>query len=369
MTRELLFVVPGDLDTRTGGYGYDREIIAALRSRGWTVHVIGVRGAYPTPDDVDLGRAASALADIPDSSLVIVDGLAFGVLPDQAAQHRTRLRLIALVHHPLALETGIAPSERVRLHDSEQRALEAARGVIVTSARTVAAVEKLSVPRARIEVVEPGTHRAPVAEGSTEGPVRLLCVASVVPRKGHDVLFDALTTLLDLEWRLTCVGSQHRDALWGAAMHARASVPPLAERVEFVGELEGAALEAAYRAADLFVLPTRYEGYGMVVAEALARGLTVVSTPTGAIADLVDSNVGELVAPDDAPGLSSALRRLIGDRHVLARLKTGARSRRNTRRSWDLAAEEMVQALRRLGEIGDRTEMSGGSPVAGEQPS
>jgi glycosyltransferase involved in cell wall biosynthesis len=346
--RTLWFVVPGDLDTRTGGYGYDREIVAGLRDRGWEVTVAALGGAFPHPTEAALDDAGRLLARIPDRSLVMVDGLAFGVLPANVAREAQRLRFVALVHHPLALETGIDPAEAERLRVSERAALSSARGVIVTSRRTVAAVEDLGVPRDRIAVVEPGTATAPPAVGSTSGPVRLLCVASLVPRKGHDTLLDALTQLGDLAWRLSCVGGRDRDGSWARAMEQRCTVPPLAGRVEFAGELEGSALEAAYRNADLFVLPTRYEGYGMVIAEALARGLPVVSTPTGAIAELITVDAGVLVPADDSPTLARVLRSVISDRAALTRLKRGALQTRGRLASWQQASASMEAALLRL---------------------
>jgi glycosyltransferase involved in cell wall biosynthesis len=348
MDRELWFVVPGDLDTRTGGYGYDRAMIEQLRLRGMSVHVVSLAGEYPAPSGADRAAASRALACIPDSSVVVIDGLAFGALPDEAAGVRARLRLVALVHHPLALETGIAPAEAERLRASEEQALRSAAGVVVTSHRTVGAVKDLGVSPEQIAVVEPGIHSARLAVGSSSGPVRLLCVASVVPRKGHDTLFAALSHLADLDWRLSCVGSVERDSLWGREMQRRSAAAPLSDRVEFAGELEGPSLDEAYHRADLFVLSTRYEGYGMVVAEALARGLPVVSTPTGAIAELVTPDVGELVPADDPPALASALRGLIRDRKAIDRLRAGALSRRAALRSWDTAGDDMVEAIARL---------------------
>jgi glycosyltransferase involved in cell wall biosynthesis len=288
------------------------------------------------------------LAGIPDGALVIVDGLAFGALPDEVSREHRRLRLVALVHHPLSLETGISAIDADRLRVSEQRALSSARAVIVTSRRTVAAVEQLGGPRDFISVIEPGTRPAPAAAGTTAGPVELLCIASIVPRKGHDTLLTALEQLGGVDWRLSCVGSAERDPRWGDAMRSRASQGVLAGRVRFAGELEGDALEAAYHRADLFVLATRYEGYGMVVAEALARGLPVVSTPTGAIADLLTPGVGALVPADDPAALSAVLRHLVASRSAMGVLKAGALSARAALRSWTVAVSDMEEVLGRV---------------------
>ena len=345
--RVLHVVIPGDLDTKTGGYGYDRQIVRGLRSRGWNVVLTSLPGQYPMPTAADRAVAAAALAAIPDRSLVLVDGLALGALPWEAARERERLQLVALVHHPLGLETGLdADASRVLL-ESERRALEHVRGVVVTSRRTTAAVESLGVPRDRMTVVEPGTDAAAEARGSGDGARHLLCVASLTPRKGHDSLFDALEGMLDLDWHLTCVGGAARDSAHASGLMARAATPPLHARVTLAGELAGPSLEAAYDAADLFVLPTHYEGYGMVVAEALAHALPVVSTATGAIAELVGEDAGVLVPPGDAVALRTVLRTLMTDSAPLARLRAGARAARSTLPSWDAACARMEAALMR----------------------
>ncbi|MGE0450894.1 MAG: glycosyltransferase family 4 protein [Vicinamibacterales bacterium] len=354
--RRLILVVPGEIGTRTGGYEYDRQIIAGLRARGWDVSIVSLPGAYPWPSETDRAEADHALASIPDASLVVGDGLAFGALPGELARHRDRLTLIALVHHPLGLETGLSPEQAAQLDTCERRALASVRMVVVTSRLTVDAVCALGVERRRIGVVEPGTRRAPLAGASSPGaPTRLLCVASVVPRKGHAVLFDALSTLTDLPWRLECVGSTQRDPGLAEALRRQVAIDGLTERIAFVGELEGSALESAYAAADLFVFPTRYEGYGMVVAEALARGIPVVSTPTGAIADLLggDDPAGRLVPPDHAAALAETLRDLMTDRSALASLRAAALRARDRLPTWAEASRRFESVLDDSAELDD----------------
>jgi glycosyltransferase involved in cell wall biosynthesis len=342
---QIHVVVPGRLDTRTGGYGYDREIVAGLERRGWTVRVHEIPGSFPVPSVESRQAAAAALAELPDGAAVVVDGLALGALPDEAAREASRLRLIALVHHPLADETGLAADARAGLEASERRALAAARHVVVTSPRTAAALDRYGVAGSSITVIEPGTDPAPQARGSNGGVVELLCVATVVPRKGHDVLVRALAAMPDASWHLTCVGGLDRDEPWAASVRAEVAASGLAPRIAFAGELEREPLDVRYDAADVFVLPTWYEGYGMAVAEALARGLPVVSTATGAIADLVGDDAGLLVPPGDAAALATALSSVVTDAALRARLSGGAQRARARLRSWDDAAELMARTI------------------------
>jgi glycosyltransferase involved in cell wall biosynthesis len=224
------------------------------------------------------------------------------------------------------------------------------RHVIVTSPRTAAALDRYGVPPPAITVIEPGTDPAPQARGSSGGgpeggAVELLCVATLVPRKGHDVLVRALATMRDAPWHLTCVGGLDRDDAWAAGLRAQVAALGLEPRIAFAGELDRGPLDARYDMTDVFVLPTWYEGYGMAVAEALARGLPVVSTATGAIADLVGSDAGLLVPAGDAAALAAALSAVVTDAALRTRLAAGARRARARLRSWDDAAELMARAI------------------------
>ncbi|MBA3624250.1 MAG: glycosyltransferase family 4 protein, partial [Methylibium sp.] len=287
LQRHCSFVVPGDWHTATGGYAYDRRIAEGLRGLGWTVEPCLLDESFPQPTDDALLQAEAALAALADGALVIADGLAFGAMPALAERHARRLRWIALVHHPLAFETGLEEARRRALFESERRSLATARAVIATSAATARALAGFDVPAARVHVVEPGTDPAPLARGSGKAATTLLCVATLTPRKGHAVLIEALAGLKDRSWTLVCAGSTTRDPATTAALRRDIAGAGLGERVQLLGEVDPARLDALYDGADLFVLPSHYEGYGMVLAEALARGLPVLATTAGAMADTV----------------------------------------------------------------------------------
>ena len=343
--RRVTLLVPGSLATRTGGYGYDRDVLAGLRGLGWTTDVRELDGSFPFPTPAAREDAVRALAALPDDALVIADGLGFGALPDEAAREARRLRLIALVHHPLAEETGLDLETSQRLKESERRALKAARLVVVTSPATGRRMPSYGVDGDRVRVIVPGTPNRPVAKG-TGHHVALLCIATLIERKGHHVLLDALATLRDLPWQLTCYGSHtlQRVSADGIVAHGRSL--GLDDRIRWAGEADEATLWAAYDAADVFVLPTLHEGYGMVVAEAVACGLPVVSTRVGGIPDLVSEDSGILVEPGDAAALAAALRVVVGDPAARARLRAGARERRETLTRWPDAIHRWDSVLR-----------------------
>ena len=342
----VVFVVPGSLETRTGGYEYDRRIIAGLRARGWSVETRQLDGTFPRPTAAALAAAARVLAALPDGATVVIDGLALGAMPEQIEREACRLRIVALVHLPLGCEVGLDAETAAHLRGAERRAVVASQLVIVTGRSTAAVVEGYGIARSRIVMIEPGTERAPLACGSrSDGPLQLLCVATLNRGKGHAILFRALASIAERRWRLTCAGSLTRDPPTVQRLWGQLRSDGLDDRIVLTGELDAPGLDALYDRADLFVLATLHETYGMAVAEALARGVPVVSTRTGAISELVGDDAGILVPPGDEKAFTDALRAVITDPGLRTRLAAGARRRRDRLPSWEDAVRKMSDAL------------------------
>jgi glycosyltransferase involved in cell wall biosynthesis len=380
----IWFVVPGSIQARTGGYAYDRRIIAELRRRGWTIEISELEDSFPEPTAAALAGASRALARIPDGATVVVDGLAFGAMPAEVEREASRLRLVALVHLPLALEVGLDPDIALRREAGERRALAAASLVIATGRWTVPALERYGVGRHHIALVEPGTDRAPLAAGSGGSSLRLLCVATLNPGKGHEILIRALSrgtkpaadrghraeasadrrsaggsadrrsakALAERSsWHLTCAGSLTRHPPTVERIRALVRAEGLDDRVSLAGDLDAESLEQAYHMADLFVLATLRETYGMAVAEAIGHGLPIVTTATGAAAELVgpaEDGAGLLVAPGDEATLAAALSRVMTDTTLRQRLTAGARRMRERLPTWEDAGAKMADALERV---------------------
>lgn len=346
MSAELDFIVPGDPAQLTGGYLYDAHIVEELRARGWTVRVHGLRGRFPQADGEARCALASTLAALPVGRTVVIDGLALGGLPDIALAHAGRLALVALVHHPLADAHGLDALARRCLLASERAALSAVRVAITTSAHTARRLADFGLQPARVRVVEPGVAALPLAAADGEPP-RLLCVASLTPRKGQDVLVDALARISTLPWQCELVGSTTRAPVFAARVARRIAASALQARIALRGECDMDALRAAYAGADLFVLPSHYEGYGMVIDEAIGAGLPVLTTTGGALAATLPPEAGLAVPPGDAGALADALRLLLEDRPRRLALRAGARRARAGRRTWAQAGVEFAAALRR----------------------
>ncbi|WP_459869080.1 glycosyltransferase family 4 protein [Halomonas shantousis] len=341
---ELTFIVAGDPTKLNGSYIYDARMVEALRETGRQVTVIGLEGRFPEPDAQATRALDSALDKLPAGSHVVIDGLALGGLPEVIEAHRERLTLTALIHHPLADETGLGEPQRQRFMISETRALAAVKNVIATSVFTARRLADFAVPPERIQVIEPGVDSAPLAIGHGDPP-RLLCVATLTPRKGHEVLIDALARLTDLPWQCDCIGGLDHDPSHARHVQTRIRQLGLDTRIHLLGSRPPEALSAAYQGADLFVLPSHYEGYGMVITEALAHGLPVVTTTGGALTYTLPDVAGLKVPPGDVTALVEALKQMLTDRDARARFAAGARQARDQLRDWQAAGEAFAKAL------------------------
>lgn len=310
----LGFAIPGDLAMLTGGYGYDRELIAHLPACGVEVGHLRLPDGFPFPSVQVLEAALHQLASAQHFDALLIDGLAFGVLPaDELA--KLRVPLIALVHHPLGLESGLTAEQSAQLVSRERAALTQSQHVIVTSQTTgETLVADFRVPQDHITVALPGIRPVERATGSGGTGVALLAVGAVIARKAYDTLVEALAHLKDLHWSLTIIGSLDRDPDRVEALQAQIVSAGLDDRVTLSGEASGEGLDTAFRQSDLFVLASHYEGYGMVLAEALSYGLPIVTSTGGASAKTAPDGAALKVPPGDPSALASALRRAISDR-------------------------------------------------------
>ncbi len=345
----ICFAIPGDLNSLTGGYGYDRRLLAELQQLQVPIRYHALSAGFPQPDHDDLTGTDRWLGSLPDSSIVLVDGLAFGVMDELAIKHSQRLHLVALCHHPLALESGLDAGLQAKLQQSEQRALAAAKAVIVTSTRTAQLLtEQFGVPGSHITVALPGTDRRGHAVCNGDPP-RLLTVASLTRRKAHDVLITALSQLQHLRWQAVVVGGGNFDPAWAAQLQQQVQNFGLQQRIAFVGAKTD--LHADYMGADIFVLPSLFEGYGMAFAEALSYGLPVIAAHAGAVPDVVPDTAGILVEPGNVDALRAALQLVLTDAGLRQRLQAGAQTAALQLPTWEQTALCVREALMRIAGI------------------
>jgi glycosyltransferase involved in cell wall biosynthesis len=344
-------IVPEDIDDParpSGGNTYDRRVCGGLAALGWSVHEHAVPGAWPRPGAAAHAALARAVRRIPDGAVVLIDGLIASAAPEALVREALRLRQVVLVHMPLGHRPPDGEAGAVRAR--ERAVLAAAAAVVTTSAWTRRRLGELyALPADRMHVAEPGVDAAGLAPGTAAGDA-LLCVAAVTPDKGHDVLLDGLATATDLSWRCACVGSLDRDAAFADGVRRRAVERGLGGRVRFPGPRIGSELDRAYAAADLLVLASHAETYGMVVTEALARGVPVLAAEVGGVTEALGrgedgTRPGLLVPPGDPAALGAAVRAWLGDAELRARLRRAARERRASLRAWPATTSVVAGVL------------------------
>ncbi|WP_338784341.1 glycosyltransferase family 4 protein [Streptomyces sp. DG1A-41] len=354
--RTVHFVLPGGIDdpaTPSGGNAYDRRVCLDLPGFGWQVTRHAVAGDWPRPGAAARTELARALSGLPDGAVVLLDGLVACGVPEIVVPEAERLRMAVLVHLPLGDETGLAPAVAAELDAKERAVLRAVPAVVATSDWAVRRlVAHHGLPPERVHVAAPGADIAPLAPG-TDGVSRLLCVAAVTPRKGQHRLVEALATVTDLPWSCVCVGSLTQDPEYVAQLRTLIAEHGLGDRLELAGPQSGAALDASYATADLMVLTSYAETYGMAVTEALARGIPVMATDVGGLPEAVgrapDGGVpGILVPPENPAAIAAELRCWFGEADVRRRLKAAARSRRAALGGWATTAQSLAAVLRRL---------------------
>jgi len=354
VTEAHVVVLEGIDDTArpSGGNTYDRRVCRGLAALGWTVHEHAVPGPWPAADAEGRAALARTVGRIPDGATVLLDGLIASTAPEVLVPHAARLRQVVLVHMPLGHRPpdGEAGATRAR----ERAVLAAAAAVVTTSAWTRRRLGELyGLPADRVHVAEPGVDGAGLAPGTAAGDA-LLCVAAVTPDKGHDVLLDALATATDLSWRCACVGSLDRDRAFAETVRRRARDRRIGDRVRFAGARTGPDLDRAYAAADLLLLPSRAETYGMVVTEALARGVPVLAADVGGVTEALGhgqdgDRPGLLVPPGDHAALGAALRAWLTDAGLRGRLRRAARERRTSLRGWPATSAVLAGVLEGAG--------------------
>ncbi|MFV2098992.1 glycosyltransferase family 4 protein [Micromonospora sp. LOL_013] len=355
MTSMIVVVLPGNVDDPTapsGGNVYDRQVCTGLAAAGWPVREIAVPGDWPCPDRTSRAALADLLATLADGTVMLIDGLVACGVPEVIGPHADRLRLAVLVHLPLADETGLDPAEAAELDLAERAALSAAAAVIATSdatARQLAARHGLAADRIRVAV--PGVPPAPLANRDPTGR-RLLCVASVTPRKGHDVLVEALATVADLDWECLCVGAL-TAAAYVDRVRQRIAYHRIGDRVTLAGPRAATTLAGTYADADLLILPSHAETYGMVVTEALACGIPVLASDVGGVPQALGRTYagerpGRLVPPADPAALGAAVRRWLTDGGERERLRAAAVARRAGLPGWADTAAAVGAVLHEL---------------------
>jgi glycosyltransferase involved in cell wall biosynthesis len=366
--------VTWDRDTPTGGTVYDQNLVTEFRALGIAVRLYRLAGPWPETDASTQANLARALRAQP---ACLVDGILAGASPEVvAAAVESGHAVTLVVHLPISDELGLDPARRKRYAALEEQAVRAASGVVCPS-HWCAAELRQRYGRSDLGVAIPGVTPALAARGSQHsgGAPRLLTLASLTPTKDQLTLVRAFARLTDLAWSADLVGFDVADPGYAARVRHEVAEAGLKDRVSVTGALTGSALDQRWDAADLLVLPSRVETFGLVVTEALARGIpAIVSAGTGAVEALqqgatvptdavqgtagttdampgtarpTNAMPGTAVPPGDPTALAAVLRRWLTEPTLRRAWQQSALARRGNLPGWQRTAEAVLSYLER----------------------
>jgi glycosyltransferase involved in cell wall biosynthesis len=342
---KAVFAIPGDKDRRTGGFIYEARVLDELNALGCPTSHLELPDSFPDPTTADLATTISLLQDVPADQVIILDGLVFGAL-DPVGLAAVRAPVIAMLHHPLGLETGIDPKLAKHLLKNEAACLRHAAHIVVPSPHTAhILVADFGASSDNTSVALPGFDRPDVRSRPTDPPL-IVSIGLLAARKGHDVLLEALAQITDIPWQAEVIGKPHDTAIV-AALDRQKQRLNLGNRVTFMGELETEGMHDRLNAASIFALATRYEGYGMVLSEAMLFGLPIVSCAVGAVPDTV-GDAGLLVPVDDPSAFSKVLRHLLTDKVAYEDFADAALAKSQTLPTWKDTAQIMADTVEKL---------------------
>ena len=345
-SKSLILVIPGDLSTQTGGYIYDRKLLAELEKQGLSVSHLSLGDSFPKPNQADIQYAREKLSAFTPDDTLLIDGLALGAM-DSEVMNSLRAKVVALIHHPLAYEGNLEPKLREQFFETERVNINACQHVIVPSHHTKnLLVQEYGIEGSKITVAEPGIDFFECNQAKTDPPL-VLSVGIQVHRKGHDVLLQALSQITHLDWQAVIAGSVH-DKAYASELERLIAVFGLADRVKIQSSVSTGQLNDLYCQASVFALATRYEGYGMVFAEAMSYGLPIISCQAGAVVDTVAAGAGKLVPVDDPKSFAKALSEVLTDQFLRNDMSAASEDAGKKLNSWRQTAEIVGRTLESL---------------------
>ena len=347
--RQIVFANSVDYARHTGGWVYNSRVMRELVALGWDVVPLDLPAGFPRPGVVAKAQAERLLAALDDGALVMADQICLSPIAEIVTREAQRLRFVMIFHHPIARENGLSDADRARFADQERCALAACRIVVASSPSTAGAlVADYGVEPGRIVVAQPGIERFAPSPIKDSGVPLMLSVGAVIPRKGYHLLIEALAALRDEPWQLDIVGDLDRAPEYVAELRQQVDRLGVGDRVKLEGGLSEVDLAAKWRAAHLYVAASLHEGYGMAVAEAIARGLPTVTTSAGAVGDWLDPDAAVIVPDDQPEALRTALARVLAEPELRTKLRTGALRQASRFPSWPDAARAVHERLVQL---------------------
>ncbi|MBI4763106.1 MAG: glycosyltransferase family 4 protein [Deltaproteobacteria bacterium] len=345
---KIHFIIPGELEQLTGGYIYDRKIITGLSERGYRVVLHNPGNDFPFPGRESLDQYHKILKAIEPGETVIIDSLALGPAEEIISLFSAQNPMVALMHLPLFMNPSFNEKEKKFFKFQETRALSKMRVIIAVSRHTKQMIQKCGINPSLIQVINPQAESLKRKENYPVAPRNLLCVANYTRNKGHSMLIEALVDLKNPDWIMRCYGDQTMERDYFAKMRQMVNSYGLENRILLNGPWPHEALPEVYRSSDLFILPSEYESYPMVLAEALVYGIPVVAAKAGGIPEVVPEGAGILFKPRSIDSLRAAINEVIGNNGLYKNLCHKAAGYYKSTYCWDHNIDRFEQILKSI---------------------
>jgi glycosyltransferase involved in cell wall biosynthesis len=336
------FLTMGNIYSLTGGYLYNMRMIEGLEQKGYSVNIFGTDWPWNIKSDLEK-ISLFHFEKLAVGSCIIIDSLVLARLRSVVEKFSTRLTFIGLIHLPVSYQYTYG--EFGRISHEELIALRQMKQLIVTGRFTYDLLWKAGLNAARIRVVEPGTDQFPRKTHYKSVPSELLCIANYSAIKAHDILIRSLSRLASRDWTLHLYGDIGHDKEYSSGIYSLIEQLHLEKRVIMHGIAGRDEITAIFLLADLFVMPSLFESYGMALTESLAHGVPVLTTRTGNIPHTVPPGMGILVEPGNEEELTHAIRSLMDEPSKYASLCSTASQYHYLARSWDQAVMEFERII------------------------
>lgn len=343
----VAFIAYGPVDRRSGGYLYDNHLISALEERGHSVRLVSQTEGTLIRRILENGRALTGKIDVLHPDLIIADELnhpslflSMGRIMEIGAP------VVAVVHHLTSLENH-SVFLRSLFRIMEWFFLRRVDACIFNSEETGESVIRLLGSSAlSSRVIYPGADNPIRDARARSGPMRILFVGNIIPRKGLDRLLKALSALNIGTWELDIVGSETTDPKYSRFCRSLAEKPELRRFTRFHGRIDEGALDKLREDCEVLAVPSDHEGFGIVYLEAMRAGMIPVASGDGGAKNLIVNGVsGFLVSPDDPESLETILRELEQDRELRLKIAGNARRRGEDFPDWKTAMNNAVDFL------------------------
>jgi len=343
-SKKIYLLTSGNIHELTGGYLYNQRLAAGLSQKGHTVKVISL-AETPSDQSVLENALRRQLRQTEPGSCVVIDSIVLGMMNRVIKEHGNRYYFVGLVHLPATLDLHKTDKE-MELAENELESMNALNQLVVTGNYIKQLLEQAGLDGSKISIIEPGVDNFPRKRDYAGLPFELLCISNFSWIKGQMLLADALSRLTNRNWTLRMYGNMSAGKEYVDSLKKLIASRNLGGRIQLHDTLNREDISSAFLKADLFVLPTQFESFGMVLTESLAHGIPVVTTTAGNLVHTVPAGMGILTEPGNVDELSFVLNRLFTDRNAYGSLCRSAALYYMMARSWEATVAEFEEILR-----------------------